>query len=118
MLVADNESGLPEDFSYNNSFSPLRRSHSSSFNSDKDNPVVSKHRQVTVEDAPDKDKDKVGQYFELCPDAGWTLQEGQTSFKKYQKYKDSKGENEWAPFCDEYKLSYIYHYCKTIDFSR
>jgi hypothetical protein len=118
MLVADNEGGLPENFSYNNSFSPLWRSRSSSFNPDKDNPVVSKNQWVTFEDAPDEDKDKVGRYFELCPDAGWTLQEGQTSFEKYQKYKESEGENEWAPFCDEYELSYIYHhYCKTIDFS-
>ncbi|KAG2043550.1 hypothetical protein BDR03DRAFT_1005575 [Suillus americanus] len=85
MLVADNEGGLPEDFSYNNSFSPLWRSCSSSFNPDEDNPVVSKNGRVTVEDAPDEDKDK----------------EGQTSFKKYQKYKESEGENEWAPFCDE-----------------
>ncbi|KAG1734201.1 uncharacterized protein EDB91DRAFT_1250985 [Suillus paluster] len=102
MLVSedttDNEGGLPEG-----SFSPLRRSRSNSLN--EDNPAASKNWQVMVEDAADEDKDKAdedrdkaGQYFEPCPDAGWTLREGQTGFEEYQKYKQGEGQNEWAPF--------------------
>lgn len=106
--TTDDEGGLPGDFSDNNSFSPLRRSRSNSFNPDEDNPTASKNRRVTIEDAADEEEDKVGRYFEPCPDAGWTLREGQTIFEKYQKYKEGEGENEWAPFCDAYESSYIY----------
>ncbi|KAG1876864.1 hypothetical protein C8R48DRAFT_745419 [Suillus tomentosus] len=72
--TTDDEGGLPGDFSYDDSFSPLQHSHSNSLNPDEDNPTASKNQQVTVEDATDKEKDE------------------------YQKYKEGEGENEWAPF--------------------
>jgi hypothetical protein len=98
----DSESGLLVDLSYNNS-SPLRRSRSMSFDPD-DNPAASKTRRVTVEDVADEDEGNLivnKRYFEQCPDASWTLREGQTKFEKYQQDKEDKGEDEWAPFCDK-----------------
>jgi len=96
----DDEGGTPTEFAYENySFSPLHHSCSKSFGLDEDNPVASKSRRVTVEDVADKGDSR--QYFESCPDAGWTLQEGQTSFERYQQYKEGEGEDEWAPFCDK-----------------
>ncbi|KAG1831930.1 hypothetical protein DFJ58DRAFT_848128 [Suillus subalutaceus] len=100
----DSEGGLP-DLSFNHS-SPLRRSRSTSFDPH-DNPAASKTRRVTTEDVADEDKDNVivdnRRYFEQCPDASWTLREGQTKFEKYQQDKEDEGEDEWAPFCDKYE---------------
>jgi hypothetical protein len=59
---------------------------------------------VTVEDVADEDEDNLivdRRYFEQCPDASWTLREGQTKFEKYQQDKEDEGEDEWAPFCDK-----------------
>ncbi|KAG1872173.1 hypothetical protein F4604DRAFT_1925769 [Suillus subluteus] len=98
-MVKD-EGGAPAGFAYeNNPFSPLRRSRSKSFDLDEDNPVASKSRRVTVEDVTDQEDGR--RYFEPCPDAGWTLREGQTGFERYQRYKEGEGEDEWAPFCNE-----------------
>jgi len=116
----DDEGGLPVDFSYDNSFSPLCRSHSKSFDSDEDNPAASKSWWVTVEDVADEDKDNLiinnRRYFEQCPDASWTLQEGQTGFENYRQYKEDKGEDKWAPFCNMCESSYVHCVCKTINF--
>ncbi|KAG2118402.1 Zn-finger domain-containing protein [Suillus clintonianus] len=101
----DNEGDLPVDFSNDNSFSPLRRSRSKSFEPNDGEPAASKSRRVTVEDIADEDLDNViensGRYFEQCRDAGWTLREGQTGFERYQRHKEDENEDEWAPFCDE-----------------
>jgi hypothetical protein len=81
----------------------LHHSCSMSFNPD-NNPAASKTRRVTVEDVADEDEGNLivnRQYFEQCPDASWTLWEGQTKFEKYQQDKEDKGEYEWAPFCDK-----------------
>ncbi|KAG0696903.1 hypothetical protein DFH29DRAFT_812529 [Suillus ampliporus] len=90
----DDEDGAP---TYNDSFSPLRRSHSIDF--EEDNPIASKSRRVTVEDVTDEEDGR--QYFEPYPEAGWTLREGQTSFERHQQYKESEGEDKWAPFGNE-----------------
>ncbi|KAG1844271.1 hypothetical protein C8R48DRAFT_678478 [Suillus tomentosus] len=110
----DDEDGAPADFAYNDSFSPLRRSRSKSFDFEEDNPIASKSRRVTVEDVTDKEDS--GRYFEPYPEAGWTLGEGQTNFEKHQQYKEDEGEDKWAPFGNEYesRLSYL---PKKIDFS-
>jgi hypothetical protein len=99
----DDEGGAPAEFAYeNDTFSPLRRSRSESFDLDEDNPVALKSRRVTVEDVEDvADKEDGRRYFEPCPDAGWMLQEGQTGFERYQRYKEGEGEDEWAPFSNE-----------------
>ncbi|KAG2157668.1 uncharacterized protein EDB93DRAFT_1246735 [Suillus bovinus] len=90
----DDEDGAP---AYNDSFSPLRRSCSIDF--EEDNPIASKSRQVTVEDVTDEEDGRW--YFEPYPEAGWTLREGQTSFERHQQYKESEGEDKWAPFGNE-----------------
>jgi hypothetical protein len=116
--------GPQVDFAYDDvgdSFSPLRRSRSKSSDADEDNPAAPKSRRVTVEDVADEDEDNLiadgRRYFEQCPDAGWTLREGQTGFERYQKYKEGMGEDEWAPFCDEYVPCYVHHLCEMINFS-
>ncbi|KAG1884906.1 hypothetical protein F4604DRAFT_1676341 [Suillus subluteus] len=90
----DDEDSTP---TYNNSFSPLRRSRSVDF--EEDNPIASKSRRVTVEDVTDEEDGR--RYFEPYPEAGWTLQEGQTSFERHQQYKEGEGEDKWAPFGNE-----------------
>ncbi|KAG0696694.1 hypothetical protein DFH29DRAFT_1004362 [Suillus ampliporus] len=90
----DDEDGAP---TYNDSFSPLRRSCSIDF--EEDNPIASKSRRVTVEDVTDEEDSR--RYFEPYPEAGWTLREGQTSFERHQQYKESEGEDKWAPFGNE-----------------
>ncbi|KAG1815868.1 hypothetical protein EV424DRAFT_1626783 [Suillus variegatus] len=98
----DSEGGLPVDLSFNH-LSPLRCSRSTSFDPD-DNPAASKTRRVTVEDVADEDEGNSivnRRYFEQCPDASWTLREGQTKFEQYQQDKEDEGEDEWAPFCDK-----------------
>ncbi|KAG2137633.1 uncharacterized protein EDB93DRAFT_1322465 [Suillus bovinus] len=54
---------------------------------------------VTVEDVTDEEDGR--RYFEPYPEAGWTLREGQTSFERHQQYKESEGEDKWAPFGNE-----------------
>lgn len=112
----DSEGGLPVDLSFNHS-SPLRRSRSTSFDPD-DNPAASKTRRVTVEDVADEDEDKLTvnrRYFEQCPDASWTLREGQTKFEKYQQDKEDEGEDEWAPFCDKYESRSVHCVRRTVN---
>jgi hypothetical protein len=110
----DSEGGLPVDLPFNPS--PLRRSRSTSFDPD-DNPAASKRR-VTVEDVADEDEDNLivnRRYFEQCPDASWTLREGQTKFEKYQQDKEDEGEDEWAPFCDKYESRSVHCICRTVN---
>jgi hypothetical protein len=102
----DNKDGAPVDFAYNNSISPLHCSHSESFDFEEDNQTASKSRRVTVEDVMDEEDDRW--YFKPYPEAGWTLQEGQTNFERYQQYKEGGGEDKWAPFGNEYKLYFSY----------
>ncbi|KAG1829050.1 hypothetical protein DFJ58DRAFT_848827 [Suillus subalutaceus] len=77
-------------------------------------PSSIKSRRVTVEDVANKEDGR--RYFEPCPDASWTLQEGQTSFERYQRYKEGEGEDEWAPFCDMYESCSVYQVHKKINF--
>lgn len=106
VIDTDDEDGAPVDFTYNETFSPLRRSRSESFDFEEDNPIASKSRRVTVEDVTDEEDGR--RYFEPYPEAGWTLREGQTEFERYQQYKEGEGEDKWAPFGNEYESRFLY----------
>lgn len=123
----DSEDNAPsmENYDAGNSFSPLRHSRSNSFDcfeADEHNPPTPKSWHVMVEDVADKgevvDEGEVvggsGCYFKQCSDGGWALQEGETEFERYQKYKEGMGEDEWAPFCDEYIPYHVYSLCLTL----
>jgi hypothetical protein len=99
-----------------NSFSPLRRSRSNSFDADEHNPAAPKSRRVTVDDVADEGEvvKGGGRYFKQCSDAGWTLREGETDFERYRKYKEGMGEDEWAPSCDEYVPYRVDNLCLTL----
>lgn len=118
------EDGPQVDFAYDDvgsSFGlPLRRSRSKSSDADQGNPPALKSRRVTIEEVSDEDavRTNSGRYFKECPDGGRTLREGETGFESYRKYKKSMGEDEWAPFCDEYVPCCLHLLCKMIDFSR
>ncbi|KAG2116893.1 hypothetical protein BD769DRAFT_1672750 [Suillus cothurnatus] len=92
-----------ENHDAGNSFSPLRRSWSNSFEADEHNPPVPKSRRVMVKDVADEGEvvGGGGRYFKQCSDGGWALREGKTEFERYQKYKEDMGEDKWAPFCDK-----------------
>jgi len=78
---------------------PSRRPRSGS--SYLENPVASKNKRVTIEEAEDEeDYLRDGRYFEQYLDAGKPLREGQTNFEQYQQYQEEEGEDEWAPFGD------------------
>ncbi|KAG1782843.1 hypothetical protein EV702DRAFT_1040672 [Suillus placidus] len=96
-----------ENHDVGNSFSPLRRSWSNSFDADEANLAAPKSQHVTVEDVADEGEvvEGGGRYFQQCSDAGWTLREGETEFERYRKYKEGMGEDEWAPFCDDLCLT-------------
>ncbi|KAG2750205.1 hypothetical protein P692DRAFT_20873162 [Suillus brevipes Sb2] len=100
--LEDNAPSMENDDA-GNSFSPLRRSWSNSFEADELNPPAPKSRRVTVEDVADEGEvvGGGGRYFKQCSDGGWALREGETEFERYRKYKEGMGEDEWAPFCDE-----------------
>jgi hypothetical protein len=105
-----------ENHNAGNSFSPLRRSWSNSFEADEHNLPVPKSQHVTVKDVADKGEvvGGGGHYFKQCSDGGWALQEGKTEFERYQKYKEDMGEDKWAPFCDKYVPYHIYGLCLTL----
>jgi len=79
--------------------SPPHYSHSSP---EPDNPPARKIQRVNVEEVADEEDVRFTtdkrRYFEECPDAGWALEEGQTTFEKYRQHKKDMGEDEWAPF--------------------
>ncbi|KAG2339093.1 hypothetical protein BDR05DRAFT_977833 [Suillus weaverae] len=78
VIDTDDEDSTPVDFAYNETYSPLRRSHSESFDFEEDNPIALKSQQVTVEDVTDKEDGR-----------------------RYQQYKECEGEDKWAHFGNE-----------------
>jgi hypothetical protein len=113
--LEDNAPSMENDDA-GNSFSPLRRSWSNSFEADELNPPAPKSRRVTVEDVADEGEvvGGGGRYFKQCSDGGWALREGETEFERYRKYKEGMGEDEWAPFCDEYVPFHVDGLCLTL----
>ncbi|KAG1750514.1 uncharacterized protein EDB91DRAFT_1244094 [Suillus paluster] len=80
-----------------NLFSPHCCSCSESSQPNADNATAPKNRWVTIEEDEDEDHRR---YFKQCAGTGQTVREGQTGFERFQQYKEGKGEDEWAPFCD------------------
>ncbi|KAG1894285.1 uncharacterized protein F5891DRAFT_1131006 [Suillus fuscotomentosus] len=100
LVENQNDIGTPhlnQADTHTDSYSPHRQSRSESSNPDADIPAAPKHRQVTIEEVEDEDH---AQYFEQCVGASQTLREGQTSFERFQQYKECMGEDKWAPFND------------------